>query len=343
MAWDDKGTYEKINYSLRPAKNIERKMMFEIFGRVSIIQEMSSYRYIGFGSAYFADFILAHKNFGITDLISIERDDEVVNDRFRFNKPYSCVKLLFGDSKEILPSLNLSEKKNIVWLDYDKHLNLDMIEDISTFFREACTGSMFSISVNVEPYRMTPGKQVAGKMLTENEFRYEKLKKELGHQRIPHEFIGKNLGLKENPQIIHTIINNEIESVLTIRNGSLSPNNKLIYKQLFNFLYKDGALMMTIGGILYDQEHAELVKKMEFEKMNIVRSTIDPLIINVPNLTYKEIRALDNLLPSNIDLENGVMSPDEIQFTPLPILKIEDIINYAKIYRFFPNFAESTQ
>jgi len=339
MAWLEQGSYEKINYSLRPAKNIERKMMFEIFNRLSVINHMSDYRYIGFGSAYFSDFILAHKTFGISDLISIEIDDEEVNDRFRFNKPYTCIDLKFGYSKEILPTLKLSEKKSILWLDYDKSLNLDMFEDVATFFREACPGSVFAITVNVEPYRIPPAK----KDVSEKDYRREKLEKAVGSKRIPHEYLDINLGNKENPQAIITILNNEISNILNVRNGSKSTGNKFLYKQLLNFLYKDGALMLTLGGILYSESQNSEIERMAFHNLDYVRESNESLLINVPNLTYKEIRSLDNLLPHRIDIDSGEIDRSDSNFVNIPVLKPIDIINYAKVYRFFPNFAESTQ
>ncbi len=51
-------SFEKINYNLRPNKCIERKMMCDALGRLSFIEHLDNYRYIGLGSPYFADFIL---------------------------------------------------------------------------------------------------------------------------------------------------------------------------------------------------------------------------------------------------------------------------------------------
>jgi hypothetical protein len=51
-------SYRKINYTLRPAKNIERKMLCEAFHKLHPFGKVQNYRYIGFGSTYFSDFIL---------------------------------------------------------------------------------------------------------------------------------------------------------------------------------------------------------------------------------------------------------------------------------------------
>ena len=53
-----------INYVMRPAKNIERKMMGEVLARLSAIAPLSKYRYVGLGSEFFKDFVLYHQMLG---------------------------------------------------------------------------------------------------------------------------------------------------------------------------------------------------------------------------------------------------------------------------------------
>ena len=43
-------SYQKVNYALRPAKNIERKMICEALRQLSGFCLVETYRYIGFGS-----------------------------------------------------------------------------------------------------------------------------------------------------------------------------------------------------------------------------------------------------------------------------------------------------
>ena len=50
--------FEIINYELRAAKSVERKMLCEAFSRLSLLESIKNYGYIGFGSAYFTDFSL---------------------------------------------------------------------------------------------------------------------------------------------------------------------------------------------------------------------------------------------------------------------------------------------
>ena len=109
--------YERIDYNLRPAKSIERKMLCEAFRRLLSFSDLTEYRYVGFGSTFFSDFSLIHKSLGLTDLISIEKEEKDKR-RFRFNRPYKCIKLCFGNANDVLPNLSWA-KKIILWLDYD--------------------------------------------------------------------------------------------------------------------------------------------------------------------------------------------------------------------------------
>jgi hypothetical protein len=123
------GSYRNINYSIRPAKAIERKMLCDTFRRVSRIDKLSSYRYIGFGSPFFSDFIVVHRGLGLTKMVDIEMQSHD-SSRFRFNRPYHCVKIKFGLAGEILPTLSWRDR-TIAWLDYDGTLSTSILEDVA--------------------------------------------------------------------------------------------------------------------------------------------------------------------------------------------------------------------
>src|SRR5258706_7239514 len=111
-------SYWTVNYLLRPAKNVERKMLCEAFQRLSAVQSVQNYQYIGFGATYFADFCLFHRDLGIGDMFTIEanREDEA---RVLFNVPFNCIKVKMGLASQKLPEIPLGDKPAIVWLDYD--------------------------------------------------------------------------------------------------------------------------------------------------------------------------------------------------------------------------------
>ena len=139
-------SYEKINYSLRPAKAIERKMLCDAMRRLSFFHRIEDYQYIGFGSTFFTDFAVFHKSLGINKMLSIEKEKKDA-ERFFFNLPFSCVDLEMGHSAEILPAIDWA-RPSIVWLDYDDRLESFMLNDLRTFFDNAKEGSMILISFN---------------------------------------------------------------------------------------------------------------------------------------------------------------------------------------------------
>ena len=278
------GSYEEINYNLRPAKCIERKMLCEAFGRLSVFGKIESYGYIGFGSNYFTDFSLFHKALNICNMTSIEKDTSNKK-RFEFNKPFSCIKIEFGNSTEVLPRLNLDSKK-IVWLDYDGKLTKDILLDLNYIFSKAVSGSVIIVSINVTPETLSD---------EISESRLEKIKVEIGSNKVPNDTSEKSFPGWGTARVCRKIILNEISQILNTRNAEYKKENKLCYRQLFNFHYSDNAKMLTTGGIIYDEGHESHLTRCSFNDLSFVRENEEEYIIKVPNLTFKEIRHLDEL------------------------------------------------
>ena len=319
------GSYRKINYDLRPAKSIERKMLCEALRRLLVFSRLSKYTYVGFGSTFFTDFLLIHKSLGLNDLISIEKE---VSDkgRFKFNCPYKCVKLKFGDANDVLPEISWA-KKIILWLDYDEPLKESILTDIGTFISRAQTGSVVLITIDVKP----------DKSLEQNaeKNRYEQLAERINKVKIPIDVQEKDLGKDNYPRVCYDVVNNEIDEVLSKRNGGLE--NKLFYKQLFNFYYQDSSPMLSIGGILYAANEEAQIKKCNFEKLDFIkceRSRYEPYTITVPNLTFREMRSLDKMMP----LKNKLVPKKAKE---LVFVTDSEIKEYGKIYRYVPNFVEA--
>ena len=160
-------------------------------------------------------------------MISIESSPNKM--RFNFNKPFHCIDMKFGDSHTILPSLDWSIK-NIVWLDYDKTLRASYLSDVSTFVSSAISGSFLTVTINCEPRNYGE----------DNNARKEELIKNIGEDNLhfgnrPIDFATKNL-----PKSLYKIILEHLKSELSVRNGGLSEENKLNFKQLFHFNYADG-------------------------------------------------------------------------------------------------------
>jgi len=321
------GSFKKINYKVRPAKCIERKMLCEVFRRITSFYPLENYRYVGFGSPFFSDFVLFHKNLNISKMVSIEGEVEDRN-RFIFNRPYKCIDLEFGHSTEVLPRLGW-EAPNIVWLDYDGELNRDVLADIRFLMSSLIPGSVFVISVNAHPLTK---EKIPENLLPEERpaYRLSKLKDRVGEERVPIDVRGRDLSEWGTALVARRIINNEILTALSNINGGLAQNEHIKYQQLIHFNYADGAKMLTVGGMILNQNIEPKYQNCFFDRLDFISNADVPYLIEVPNLTFKEIRHLDRQLPQGGDLSLKV-----------PAVPTCDIERYQKVYRFFPTFTES--
>lgn len=325
-------SYRSINYSLRPAKAIERKMLCTAFRRLQPIQRVEEYRYVGFGAIHFSDFYLFHRELGISDMLSIERETDS-KACFRFNKPFKCIELKFGPSSEVLPGLDW-EKNSIVWLDYDDPLDRSIISDIATLTQRLSAGSVLIVSVNAHP-RPDPGvearqryEEETGSSFNLDDYRM-RIVQELVGEKLPSDVTGVHLRGQELGRVFHRIIAGEIAEQLSIRNGLISAEDRLLFRQLFNFRYSDSAKMITVGGVFYDSSQIDRMDKCDFEFLPFVRTGSDAYAIEVPQLTPKEIRHLNSQLPS-------------VPATKLcaPGVPSGDLTRFLEVYRYFPTFSE---
>ena len=318
-------SYRKINYQIRPAKSIQRKMLCDAFLRLSFFGPLANYRYVGFGSTTFVDFILFHKILGINDMISIEKQEEE-KDRFDFNNPFDCICIKYGDSNNVLPSLDW-DRKTIIWLDYDDHLTESILQDIACASTKLVSGSVLVVTVDV---RATPSPKPKFTDKELLDYRFEEFEKRVGSTKVPADVKAKDLEGEEMAKTCGRVILNEIKQTLSHRNGLLSPGQKVEYHPLFNFRYQDGAKMLTVGGIFYESGDQARLKQCDFEKLEFVKSDATFYKIDVPTLTHLERLHLDKTLPHG-DIED---IGKQIGLTP------KDIDNYKLLYRYFTTFAE---
>src|SRR5689334_751654 len=123
-------TSSEINYTLRPAKSVERKMIVEMLGRLTYFNDLADYEYVGFGAAYFADFRLVHRVLGISSMLSMEKDTYAL-ERYEANKPYETVRVRGGWASDLLPKEVNWDRPVIAWLDFDGALDSDRLDEIA--------------------------------------------------------------------------------------------------------------------------------------------------------------------------------------------------------------------
>lgn len=317
-----KSSMGKFNYALRPAKNIERKMLCETFASLSCVSPIPKYRYIGFGSFEFVDFRLFHQRLGIYDMISIEREkNRKKQERVQCNLPYSCIQMEWGISNEILPTLDWN-KRTIIWLDYDSVLNSEKLEDIRLVSGSLKSGSLLVVTVDSMP------KNFENTTDDIHKTRYIELEKFVGKKKIPIHVKGKDLANWGLAEVSREIINNEIVQSLADRNSPLSTSSKISYKQLFNFHYDDGTKMLTVGGLFLNPTDQKKVDGDIFKHLDFIRADKSFYSIETPVLTLRELRLLDKCLPKSV-------IDSRINWIPK-----EERLKYKKIYRYFPNYTE---
>ena len=306
-------------------------MLAEAVRKLIAFFPLSVYQYVGFGSIYFADFSLFHKALGIGDMTSIEQNFSA-KERVKFNKPFSCINVEFDRSTTVLPKLDLN-RPSIIWLDYDGKLVSDMLSDINTVIANTQSGSLFLITVNAQAEHETDNNEVSL-----FDFRLRSLENQIGKAKIPVGVEGKDLSPKKLPSILRTIIIDQIEEALLNRNGAVATPDRIRFQQIFNFLYEDGAPMITIGGLLLNENQQTAYSAADFTSLDFCRTASEVYKIDVPSLTTKEIVHLDSVLHDTFDFESGTLiAPGD----PNSFIPDEDVIKYAKIYRYYPTFAEA--
>lgn len=326
------GSGNRINYTFRPAKYVERKMMVDVFRRLPrAFGSLGAYRYVGFGSFYFRDFFLFHKELGIENMVSIEADEDAEK-RFQFNRPSKHVQIRFGPSNEVLPLLPRGEK-TIYWLDYDYALDQSVLTDVQTVCGQAEPGSVLIISVNANPYKLTAPQVRAGVRLEEERLR--RLREQMGADNVPLEVAAIELPRDRwkwwTAVAYRSIIMARINAVLADRNAPRREALRMRYRQLFNFHYQDGAQMLTVGGILHTQADTGSVNGCYFEELGHVSSDDTAINIQVPLLTYREVRFLESELPL----------PDPAEIESRTGIPADEIDIFRKVYRYFPAFMET--
>ena len=315
-------SFKRIDYSLRPAKYAERKMLCEIFRKLHPFQRVEEYTYVGFGSVWFSDFSLFHKALGIRNMVSIER--EVAHEkRVLANTPFQ-ISVDFRDSKVAIPDLDW-EQRQLLWLDYDDPLSLDMVLDTSAVATRAITGTVLSISIQC---MKAPELAEAQQDKTDDPHAtsaVERLIEKFGRSRISSNISEEDLTGWAYGDLIRSILMNEIDSTLSTRNSS-NPKQNIKFKLICEFEYEDGAKMTTLVGVFYDDE--EKISQCEFDNLDFMSNGDKKVRIPVPKLTVREFKQLERQLP--------IKAGQKLDFGEIPDSHGQD---FVEMYRYLPNYA----
>lgn len=313
-------SFRKINYSLRPAKHAERRMLGDVFRRLSHFELLEDYVYVGFGSVWFTDFVLYHKILGIRDMISIE-EASGARERFEANRPFN-IDIVFQNSNVALPRLDWA-RRQIVWLDYDGTLSMNMLLDARTVAANARSGSIVAVSVqcneaaDVGDAADNPGGPSA----------LDRFVQRFGRDRVSDGTQEEDLYGWRFGSLSRGLIAQEIETALSTRNASGDQHYQ--FHPITSINYQDDAKMTTIVGVIVESSEAEKLAACQFERMDFLQGRPQPIKIEVPKLTGRELKYIERQLPLangvEVDLSGGIPGRDARFF--------------IEMYRYFPNFA----
>jgi len=323
-----KPSFKEINYMFRPRKQIERKILIELFQKIqqTLNIAISEYQYIGLGSIYYYDFLLFHKYLNIRDMISLDKEDSP--ERFELNKPFGFIKFKNITTTEFLAKNELN-KKSFIWFDYDSSLihykyksffiTESIINDIRLIANKSKKLDLFILTVNIN--------------INESLFDSQRVRRAFIHEYdeyLSDKYKEDNkISFKEYPLIIQNIIINIFRN-----NEQFQP---VKFRKLFSFIYKDGATMYTIGGIFSEDNNFqdELDKDIIF--LNTEENGI--IDIDVPLLTYYEKMILDkkiDVIEKNLDSLNEEKIIEMLGFEIDP----SELKSYLNYYRYYPQYYE---
>ena len=309
-------SFDAVNYSLRPSKTIQRQI---VFGGIQVLQaelNLQKMVYVGFGSIWFTDFVMAHKALGIRDMVSME-SDEIGYRRARFNAPYATVRVLRGWSTELLPELYrdraIRRRPWIVWLDYDRGLDEDIADDVRSVVENSPPSTILLLTVDGAEKHYGNGPRE----------RLRRLGAVLGDV-VPND-LSKNCGRGEAMQ--ETVADLAMKYMESVAENAVRPGG---FVGAFRLIYRDKAPMVTVGGVLPAPEKVEAAESVVADQGWRCRA-VDRIV--APHLTVREALALQKRLPKRTRLTRAQVR--RMGFD----LHDEQIAAFETYYREYPAYA----
>ena len=309
-------SFDVVNYSLRPSKSIQRQIVFNGIRMLKSQLNLSNMIYIGFGSVWFIDFVMAHKLLDIEDMVSMEKE-EIGYRRAVFNRPYATVRVCHGHSSDLLAKLyddkDFSRRPWVVWLDSDNHLEEELRDDIRSIIETSPANTVFLVTFNGKDTRYGSPSE-----------RTTRLRDLLGNV-VPDELPRARC---KGDKMQETLADLTIDFMKSIGAEFARPGG---FEPAFRMIYKDASPMVTVGGIMPSPEKsndAESVIGSKTWKCRPERRIVAPL------LTFREAVTLQSLLPRVDNLSRNIVQNNGFD------LEDSQIESFQKYYREYPIFAQ---
>jgi len=310
-------SFDSVNYSLRPSKSVQRGLVFEGFRSISNAISLNNAVYIGFGSIWFTDFIMAHKILNIDDMVSIE-SNEIGFKRAQFNKAYRTITMMEGLSQDKLPELlaipGYLARPWIVWLDYDSALNEGVVQDFQWVLNNAPPNSvvLFTFSATQNAYGDKPIQRPI------------RIKGLLGDV-VPDDLSKDDCSKESLPATLAKLAMDFLKSEVA---DAARPGG---FVEAFRIPYLDSVGMVTVGGIL--PAVCAVPAARAVVSAGNWKCLIDD-VIQAPQMTLREVAALQAELPPLLQITRA-----HIQTLGFD-LQDEQIQSFQRYYKYLPSFAE---
>jgi hypothetical protein len=314
-------SFEKIDYSLRPAKYAERRMLRDIFRRLSVFDNPEEYTYVGFGSVWFSDFIIFHRSLGVRKMLSIEKS-VAAKGRIQDNLPFR-IDLDFRHSNTALSKIKWG-CRHFIWLDYDDPLRADMMADVRSVARSATSGSMLVVSAQCARAREFDQAEEEG---PGGPTAFDRFLEMFSKAQVPPDVAPEDLVGSRFAELSRTMFIAEIEDAVAKRKP-LPDGRRMSMKHVCSFEYGDGVPMTTIAVIFYSDDELPKLDQCQFTTLDFITKMGNLVRIETPKLTIREIRAIESQLPLDAggQLDLGNIPAKEAQ-------------KFQGLYRYFPSFA----
>lgn len=330
-------SFEKIDYQLRYNKHIERKLIFDLLMRAKELLDFSNHRYLGFGSMWFADFRLAHRLLGLEDMISMEREQYA--ERARFNSPYHCVSVLGGDSSTTLSEFNW-DAPVLSWLDYDGVLDESVSRDLRTILGSCTENSIVIVTTNAVRENYRP--RNIGRR-TREDTALGQIERLLTTGVVPARFEPKpsegnhgDVNERNFPCFLAEAILAYLSNIVASGGRQSDSGERFSFFPLFNFCHKDGANMVTVGGVVTAGQDGRVWRNTIASNIQFEHGVPAHQRLDLVPLTLKEKIALDACLPER-EVLNFIERAKMIGVR----LAEDDLVKYWHHHRHFPLFFEA--
>lgn len=313
---------KKINYSLRPAKSIERRMLADIYAAVSRHLSFENAAYVGFGSFWFNDFRLFHNRFGIQEMHSIERDTNHAK-RYDFNRPFGCVKVHMGHSNQVLQTLDSWSKPALIWLDYEGSISPEVLVDLETIARRLVHPAMLVVTLRADFKCLTVDK---GEGETIFESRKRALSELCGETNVPFPLEVDALDEARMPKTFSTVMQLVLSRTFGER-VAVGDASCPALRQLATLVYADETRMATSVFLIAPAADLAVIPAHDLEGLTFCQGE-EVFEIVAPRVTFIEARAMARCLPGPSPEYASIEVPQA------------DKEAFEKFYRYFPVFAE---